>query len=347
MREAILAAIAAILFVVSVPVAIGTGYVPPTEETAEEAAAPPVEEPATAAIQETSQSAAGFDVQFSLPVDDDGTVSSISLHDYLVGALLGEMPTSFAPEALKAQVVACRTYALRQYKTRKHSPAAVCLSSACCESWVSPDSDTSLEGQAARALAEQAVYATDGVVATYEGQLIDATFFSCSGGRTEAASAVWGKDVPYLQAVDSPGEEAAPRFAGEVSLSAQEFQETILSANEKAVLEGSPETWVGESASTAGGGVATIMIGGQSFTGVELRRLFGLNSTAFTLTLQDGQFVFSTKGFGHRVGMSQYGANAMALAGADYQEILAFYYQGTETKELLPFASEQLVYALQ
>ena len=169
-----------------------------------------------------------------------------------------------------------------------------------------------------------------GEVLTFGGELIDAVYFSCSGGATEAAVAVWGTDVPYLQSVESPGEEIAPRFSSQEIFAPAEFSEILRAENPDVHLTGSPETWVGETAYTEGGSVETCVIGGIAFSGTKLRQLFGLNSARFTLTLKDGQFVFDVQGFGHRVGMSQYGAESMARIGFSYRSILLYYYQGAE-----------------
>jgi stage II sporulation protein D len=170
----------------------------------------------------------------------------------------------------------------------------------------------------------QAVLGTSGEVLTYAGVLADATYFSCSGGRTEDAAAVWGSDIPYLQAVDSPGEEGASVYTDTMYFTADEFQSAL-----GQTLSGSPKSWLGAMTRSDGGGVATMMIGGKSYTGVQLRSLLGLNSTAFTMEVKDGNIVVTTKGKGHRVGMSQYGADAMAVTGSTYEQILQHYYQGT------------------
>ena len=169
-----------------------------------------------------------------------------------------------------------------------------------------------------------AVSATTGQVVTYKNQLIEATYFSCSGGRTEDAVAVWGTDVPYLQAVDSPGEEKATHYADTVHFTGTEFARLL-----GLQLKGNPTTWLGAVTYTDGGGVATMTIGGTVFKGTELRQKLGLSSTAFSLEVVADVVKIVTKGFGHRVGMSQYGAEAMAVGGSSYQEILAYDYPGT------------------
>lgn len=252
-----------------------------------------------------------------------GTVEQMKLEDYVTCVLLAEMPGEFEAEALRAQAVAARTYTLkRQQAGDKHKNAAVCTDSACCQAYC-PEEDFLISGESKDTLKKMkdAVQATAGQVLTYDGKLIEATYFSCSGGRTEAAVAVWGSEVAYLQAVDSPGEEKATHYMDTVSFTLEAFSEKLgvdLSGN-----------WLGEITYTAGGSVDTIKIGGKSFQGTSLRQKLGLRSTAFVITPVGNKVTITTKGFGHRVGMSQYGAEAMAVQGKTYKEILAHYYPGT------------------
>ena len=260
-----------------------------------------------------------------------GTVQTETVDKYLTRVVLSEMPASFEEEALKAQAVAARTFACRQMAHGKHENADVCTDSACCQACrtedelqtrLGADFDDAWE-KAARAVTE-----TAGEVLTYDGALIEAVYFSCSGGTTEAAAAVWGTDVPYLQPVESPGEQSAAKYASSVTVSAAAFAQKLQSQDDDLCLRGDPSGWVTSLTRTAGGGVDTAVIGGRRFRGTQLRGLFGLNSTKFTLTEQDGTFRFDVLGYGHRVGMSQYGANAAAALGFDYRAILRYYYRG-------------------
>ncbi len=248
----------------------------------------------------------------------------MELEEYILGVVLGEMPASFETEALKAQAVVARTYALRRYSLGdKHQDVAICTDSACCQAYVSCEEYLANMGtQENLDKIRQAVAATAGVVLTYEGELIEATYFSSSGGRTEDAQAVWGADIPYLQAVDSPGEENASYEKRHYS--AREFS-SLLGRS----LAGDPEKWLGKCTYTKGGGVATLVIGGISYSGVDLRKLLGLRSTVFTMNADGSGVTVESFGHGHRVGMSQYGADAMALQGKTWEEILLYYYQGT------------------
>ena len=255
----------------------------------------------------------------------DGSVSHMELNEYLVGVVLGEMPADFEPEALKAQAVVARTYTLRRQMGTKHDDGAVCTDPSCCQAYCAKE-DYLAAGNSREQLdkVSQAVWDTGYRVLLYEGKLIEATYFSCAGDRTEAAVEVWGSDVPYLQSVESPGEEISGHYVDSVSFSIEEFMQ-LLGRELSAV----PESWVGNITYTAGGGVDTIEIDGEVYRGTELRQLLELRSTAFQITVIGSTVTVTTKGFGHRVGMSQYGADAMAATGSDYQAILEHYYQGT------------------
>lgn len=250
----------------------------------------------------------------------------LDLEEYLVGVVLAEMPASFEEEALKAQAVVARTYTIRAKEGKgKHDDGDICGNSACCQGYLAPAD----YGGTPEVLSKvrNAVTSTVGQVLIYEGKLIEATYFSCSGGTTEDAVAVWGTDVPYLQSVQSPGEENATYYTDSVQFSVKEFA-SRLGIN----LTGKPDSWLEGTKYTAGGGVDTMVIGGLTFKGTELRKLLGLRSTAFTVMATENSITVTTRGYGHRVGMSQYGADAMATLGSTYEEILAHYYQGTKLK---------------
>ncbi len=259
-------------------------------------------------------------------VNRAGNLQQMTLRDYLVGVVLAEMPADFEPEALKAQAVVARTYTRKRMEGSKHGEAAVCMDPGCCQGWRSGEDYLEAGGrEKALRKVRSAVIDTDGLVLRYAGRLIDATYFSCSGGTTENAVAVWGQDVPYLQSVESPGEEDAPRFTDSVSFSPAELAGKLGLSS-----QGDPGTWFGEITYTAGGGVDTLAIRGKTFTGTQLRSKLSLRSTAFEVSVSGKAITFTTRGFGHRVGMSQYGAQAMAEAGSTCAEILAHYYTGAE-----------------
>ena len=256
----------------------------------------------------------------------DGTVTETELERYLVGVVLGEMPAYFEPEALKAQAVVARTYTLRIHtQGGKHGDGSICTDPGCCQAYVTV-MDYLEQGGTGESVEKvtAAVNATAGKVLLYEQKLIEATYFSCSGGTTEDAQAVWGTDYPYLRSVSSPGEENAACFTDTVSFSFPAFQERL-----GVQLDEDPAAWFGPVTCTAGSGVAVITVGGKEYTGTEMRRLLGLRSTIFEIEVTEKEIRIHTKGYGHRVGMSQYGAEAMAVGGSTYDRILAHYYRGT------------------
>lgn len=256
----------------------------------------------------------------------DGSIVHMDMDDYLTGVVLAEMPAFFETEALKAQAVVARTYAWKAYTTGgKHGNSSVCANSSCCQAYIR-EMDYLEQGGKLEHVEKirNAVLATSGCVLTYEGSLIEATYFSCSGGSTEAAVAVWGTDFPYLRSVSSPGEENATYYTETKTFSLPDFQKALGIS-----LPEDTSRWFGEITYTDGGGVYTIVIGDKIFKGTQLRQLLNLKSTAFTISILDAAVNVVTRGFGHRVGMSQYGADAMAAGGSTFAEILTYYYQGT------------------
>jgi len=265
-------------------------------------------------------------------LNEDETLQYIDMDTYITGVLLGELPADFKVETLKAQAIVARTYAKKRSLTgMKHPKSAVCVQSSCCQAYCSVDDYIQSGGkQTTVDKFKMAVEDTAGMVLTYQGDLADATYYSCSGGRTEDALAVWGTDVPYLQSVDSPGEENATHYTDRIEMSSKVFASKL-----GLELSGQPASWFGNVTYTSGGGVATIMIGGREFYGVDLREKLNLYSTAFSIMAVGENVHIFTRGFGHRVGMSQYGADAMATNGCDYQEILSHYYPGTTLSNYL------------
>lgn len=293
----------------------------------------PAEEQAEVPAAQSEQAAAPIpaDQQTLLRLETEQGIRQVRMDEYLLGVLCCEMPLDFEQAALQAQAVASRTFTLYHCQKAKHADADVCNQANCCQAWKSEAQLAELFGTewtARREKAAQAIAATDGQVLTQNGELINAVFFSCSGGMTEPAAAVWGGEVSYLQAVDSPGEEIAASYTGQTAVPLELFRQTLTGAQPSVDLSGAPAGWFGTVAYTQGGGVASMEIGGVSFPGTQLRSLFGLNSTWFTVAVAEEQILFQTRGKGHRVGLSQYGAQAMALQGSTYDQILTHYYTG-------------------
>ena len=266
---------------------------------------------------------------------EGGQVEEMSMADYLWSVVAAEMPASFEPEALKAQAVTARTYTRWKMAAGEanHPDADVCTDIGCCQAYIAPEAAAANWGSGAGAYTEkirQAVADTDGVIITYGGQPIQAVFFSSSAGRTEDAVAVWGNAVPYLVGVDSPEGEEVPNYHTTAAFTADEFRSIFLAEYPQADLSGSPDGWFQNQSLTASGAVASVDIGGVSVRGTQVRTLFFLRSANFTIEAGADSVSFQVTGYGHGVGMSQYGANAMAKAGSAYDEILKWYYTGVE-----------------
>jgi len=256
-------------------------------------------------------SSVSFDENTYVTVNISGVETELTLKEYLRGILAGETPASFPEEALKAQAVAARTFIMRK------PDAVFCDDFAHCMAY-STNFDPRFD---------EAIAATDGEILVYDGEPILAVFFSTSSGKTENATDVWGGEYPYLVAVDSSGDEGAPRYIGTVTVMQDDFWKALGNLPRS-------DTPFGAINRSPSGGVLTIEISGTLIKGTEIRTLFGLNSTNFTVAMINGDIVFETKGFGHGVGMSQYGARAMALEGADYEQILTHYYTGARPERL-------------
>ena len=271
----------------------------------------------------------------TVTVQIDGKPTELTLESYVEGVTAAEIPADFPREALRAQAVAARTYALCKLSRGRpdaHPDADLCDDYRHCAAYRSPADSVFASGE--QSAVRAAVQDTEGEVLTSEGAPIAAVFHCVSGPRTESAADVWGEDVPYLQSVVSPGGTAFDGYESAVTVSADEFRERAGGAYPDADLSGAPDTWFRASVRSAAGGIKTVRLGGVTVEGTAVRELFGLRSTNFTVTTTADSLTFHTIGYGHGVGLSQYGAKYMAENGADYQEILAHYYPGTELTRL-------------
>ncbi len=317
MKETILQIVAAILLGLMIPGAIirMTAAVPDSASP-EDTTQPSVE-------QETGQT--GIWV-----LTNEGNTQWMALQEYLTGVILAEMPTTYEHNALCAQAVVARTYALKRQQGERHPMGAVCTDPGCCQAYI--EVSQYLDGHGYEEdvrIARAAVDDTADFVVTYANELIEATYYHCSGGRTEEAIVVWGVDYPYLQVVESPGEEGMDGYAESVWYSADDLEEML-----DRELPGDAKNWLGWTTYTVGGGVEHMLFAGIQYTGVELRRMLKLNSTVFTMTVEGDGLRIDTLGKGHRVGMSQTGAQVMALNGNTWEQIIAHYYPGTRIDKM-------------
>lgn len=289
-------------------------------------------EPDGGAVRE--QSAQGQkDGGVQLAVKNGDAVEIMALDVYLQGVVRGEMPASFELEALKAQAAAERTYIYYQLaagRKEAHPNADVCTDPSCCNAWLSEEAAREkwggdFDGWERRI--EEAVAATDGQVALYDGQPILAVFHSSSAGKTAGAGDVWSGDMPYLRSVDSPeGEETVPNYYSAAEFTAAEAKALLAQAHPELTFSGGPDKWFGAVEKDESGRVGTVEVCGAPLRGVEVRRIFSLRSACFTIDAAADRVTFRVTGYGHGVGMSQYGANELARQGRTWQEILLWYY---------------------
>lgn len=262
--------------------------------------------------------------------NSSGDIESVPLEEYIVGVVAGEMPVSFELEALKAQSVASRSYVLKRMQNNSENEYDV-VDTVSNQVYLDNDSLKNKWGDKYIeyiSRVRQAVNETSMEYLEYEGEVIDAMFFSTSNGYTEDSGVVFSNSLPYLQSVESSwDEEVAKAFYTSTDMSLQEFFERLgLEYNKNLEVE------ILERSSS--NRVVKLIINGKEFSGREIYEKLGLRSCDFEFVLVGNNVEIKTKGYGHGVGMSQYGAHGMAREGYSYQEILNHYYVGTKLRKL-------------
>ncbi|MEG1720670.1 MAG: stage II sporulation protein D [Pseudoflavonifractor sp.] len=324
MKQVVATALALLLLLFLMPMVFLRGQAPakptPTQTL------PPSQTPAP-----TGSADQNTRLKIALP---DGSVAEQTMEEYLWHVVAAEMPASFQPEALKAQAIAARTYARRKMAgtAQQHPAANLCTDITCCQAYLEPAAAAAAWGEHAQDYTDKikaAVAETDGLVAQYGGTPIQAVFFSSTAGQTVPAAEVWGNAVPYLVGVPSPEGEEVPGYHSDRTMTADGFRSIILAAVPEAKLEGDPSGWL-QVPQNGEGRVEQVQVGGVKLPGTELRSILGLRSTRFTLETTADSLTFHVLGYGHGVGMSQYGAHAMAEAGKTAEEIIKHYYTGVE-----------------
>lgn len=257
------------------------------------------------------------------------SVIQLNVNDYLIGVVAAEMPVEFETEALKAQAVAARTYLINKGRCEKNENCDICTDPGHCQAYKSP---TQLKKQWGSNYYKyykkvyNAVYSTNNKIIVYNNQPISAVFHSTSSGRTENSDDVWSKQLPYLKSVDSNLDVMSPKYNSQKIFTLENFQNIL--SDKKGV--NFIDKLIGDITYTTGGSVKTIEIGDKTLKGTEIRSLFDLNSANFSVEINNDNVYFNVKGYGHGVGMSQYGANFMAQNGDDYIKILKKYYTDTD-----------------
>jgi len=268
-----------------------------------------------------------------------GEVEEVPLDQYLCHVVSAEMPADFELEALKAQAIVARTYTIFKVQNKKHENADICDDSTCCQAWVSKEDRLARWEEGKRESnwqkIEQCVNETKGKIITYENQPINAFFHANSGGQTELPVNVWGgSGMPYLQVVETAGEEGYSQYASQVELTNEQILAKLKEKYQDIAIDFANPEEIKIIEYTDGNRVKTIKFGNHEISGVEARTLFGLKSTNFEIIKEDGKIKFQVKGYGHGVGMSQTGADSMAKQGKNAEEIIHHFYQEIEIKEI-------------
>ena len=269
---------------------------------------------------------------------NSGKIDEIKIDEYLYGVVSAEMPANYELEALKAQAVAARTYTIYQISNNegKHGDANICDDSTCCQAWISKDDRMKKWNEKERdnnwKKIIKAVNSTAGQIITYKGEAINAFFHSNSGGKTELASNVWsgGKNFPYLQSVETLGEDGYTQYNSEVIISKNDLLEKIKKEYKDIQMNFNEKESIQILEYTESGRVKTVKFGNIELAGTKVRSMFNLKSTNFSIKIENDNIVFSVIGYGHGVGMSQTGADSMAKQGKNYEEILKHFYTGIE-----------------
>ena len=271
--------------------------------------------------------------QFRVMDSSSGKVMNVNDGEFLIATVATEMSPGAPAEALKAQAVAAYTYYSRLRKLTGGKGKSDFSADPLNASVYMTDEQMRKRWRNSYdkyyAAVSDAANAVFGQTLTYGGDLADTTYFAISSGCTESAEDVWGGKYPYLISVASPEDRFAGGYQTSAGFSESDFRSRILSAAPKAKLDGGAESWVGALTRSAAGAVKTAAVGGVSLTGAQIRQAFGLRSADFTVSHESGKFVFTVRGYGHGVGMSQTGAEAMARGGSNYRDILSWYYPGT------------------
>lgn len=264
-------------------------------------------------------------------------VEEMNLDDYLLGVVSAEMPASFEMQALNAQAVVARTYTIYSIinNKQKHENADICDNSKCCQAWISKEDRLSKWDESSREeywnKIQNAVMNTKGKIITYDGKPIDAFFHSNSGGTTETPVNVWGgSNYPYLQAVQTSGEDAYSQYSSEIVLSKEDFINRVKEKHHNFEIDFNKEDCIKIIEMTNSNRVKKIKIGNLEVSGVEMRSLLGLKSANFTYKIDNNEISFKVIGYGHGVGMSQTGADSLAKQGYNYEQIIKHFYTGVE-----------------
>ena len=267
-------------------------------------------------------------------------IEEVNLDEYIACVVSAEMPVSYNLEALKAQAIVARTYTIYKITTsKKHDGADICDESSCCQAWISKENRLKKWDEEDKVSnwnkILQSVNGTAGKIITYDGKPINAFFHSNSGGKTEIPFYVWGgTGYPYLQVVETSGEDMYSQYSSEVKFTKDEFIEKITEKHKDFKINFEEKNCIEILKRDESNRVVTVKIGNLNLSGVETRTLLGLRSANFSVEIGEKQILFKVIGYGHGVGMSQTGADALANQGKNYEQIIKHYYTGVEIIEM-------------
>lgn len=266
-------------------------------------------------------------------------VEEVPLDKYLCNVVSAEMPADYEKEALKAQAIVARTYTIYKIQNKKHENADICDDSSCCQAWVSKETRLSRWDEDKRESnwkkIEECVNETKGKIITYEGKPINAFFHANSGGKTEIPVNVWGgTGYPYLQVVETAGEEGYDQYESEVSLTKEELIDKLETKYSDISIDFNNQDDIKILEYTDSDRVKTVKFGNHNLSGVETRTLLGLRSTNFEISRDGDNIKFTVKGYGHGVGMSQTGADSLAKEGKNCFDIINHFYIGVQITDV-------------
>lgn len=270
---------------------------------------------------------------------DTDEVEKVKLDDYIACVVSAEMPVSYELEALKAQAIVARTYTIYKITTsKKHDNADICDKSTCCQAWISKENrlkrwkESDAQNNWNKII--RAVNETAGKIVTYNNKPINAFFHANSGGKTEIPFYVWGgSGYPYLQVVETSGEDAYSQYSSEAEFTKEELERKIREKHSDFEIDLEENDCIEIKERDSSNRVVTVKIGNLNLSGVETRTLLGLRSANFTVDISNNKVNFKVIGYGHGVGMSQTGADALAKQGKNCEEIIKHFYSGVEIKD--------------
>ncbi len=277
--------------------------------------------------------------KYKFLIEKTGEIIEVPLKDYLIGSVFAQLPADFEKEAIKAQILIAHTYILKQHLMQKENPspnlkgADFSDNSAKCYAWYNKAQAKKLYGNKFDEKLSKISKIVDEVidyVITYDDKLILTAFHSISSGITDSAKDVWKDNIPYLQSTQSVWDQSESEFSETKEFTTDELKARLITNIDNVTLKDDTSNWIKIKETTNTGTVLKLDIGNKEITGEELSNILSLRSSCFDISYKDNKFFITTKGIGHNVGLSQYGANTLAKQGKNFENILKYYYKNIE-----------------